>query len=682
MAKKISVDVDVNTSSAEDKIEGLGAQIRRLKKELRNTPEGTAEWKSKFQEIDELEDKLKGSRKASADLFDTLEGAGGPLGQLGKALNTAKQSTVSFGAALKATGIGLIVAAIGGLVAAFAETEGAMKKLDPIIIAFQKILGGIFEALTPLIDGFVELATQALPYVTQGIKVFYSSLVALFTLVKEGGGGIAKILKGIFTLDKKAIQEGYEQLTGTWQKTVESFEATEKRFDEGYKKRTKREKEIAKDNKELADKALEEKLKRLEAEDKLDEAQLNKLKEEALALAQTEQEKLDVEKKFAKLSYDAKVKDIEDKQKLYKKDSVEYKTLQAEKIAAEGDYINKTTGFTEQQKKINEDLLAQQKAYQEKKSEILNNAIKNEVEKAKAERKSKYDKDLADLEADKEFIKKSETEKAELRAALLQGLNNDIAKIEKDAQLKKIDDEIKLVGFRNDTLLAGTKAYFAGRRELLDLEEKKELAALDLTEAQKTAIKKKYAKLREDVDKDEIASYGQTISATMDALATLGNAIASSYDEEAKTSKKAFEERKKIQKATALMSAASGIIQILTQPSTLPSPFDWIVKGVNAAALAVATAVQIKNIDRAQFEGSGGSGAGATAAIPTYGGAPAAMASPQLNVAQQSSPNQQIAQTLAQAANRPIKAYVVSSDVSNQQQLDRRTNRGATFQLG
>ena len=57
MAKKVQVDVDVNTSSAEDKIEGLGAQIRRLKKELRNTPEGTAEWKNKFNEIDDLEDE-------------------------------------------------------------------------------------------------------------------------------------------------------------------------------------------------------------------------------------------------------------------------------------------------------------------------------------------------------------------------------------------------------------------------------------------------------------------------------------------------------------------------------------------------------------------------------------------------------------------------------------------------
>ena len=365
MAKKISVDVDVDTSSAEDKIVGLGAQIRALKKELRNTPEGTAEWKQKFNEIDDLEDKLKGSKKASADLFDTLEGAGGPLGTLGKALNTAKQNTISFGAALKATGIGLIVAAIGGLVAAFSETEGAMKKLDPLIIAFQKILGGIFEALTPLIDGFVELATKALPYVTNGIKVFYSGLVALFTLVKEGGGCIAKILKGIFTLDKKEIEEGYKQLTGTWEKTVQAFDKTEDAFDKGYAKKTKREKEISKDAEDKRKEALAKRLKDLEDNEKISEAELDREKALAESLAKTEQEKLDVEIAFTKKKYDLQKKAAEDKLKLLdpKKDKDEYKQTQAALIELDANRTKELTAQAEAQKKISEDLLKAQKDF-------------------------------------------------------------------------------------------------------------------------------------------------------------------------------------------------------------------------------------------------------------------------------------------------------------------------------
>jgi hypothetical protein len=67
------------------------------------------------------------------------------------------------------------------------------------------------------------------------------------------------------------------------------------------------------------------------------------------------------------------------------------------------------------------------------------------------------------------------------------------------------------------------------------------------------------------------------------------------------------------------MSAASGVIQILTQPSTLPSPFDWIVKGINAAALAVTTGVQISNIKRTQFSGGGDSGASSGASAANLG---------------------------------------------------------------
>jgi hypothetical protein len=173
------------------------------------------------------------------------------------------------------------------------------------------------------------------------------------------------------------------------------------------------------------------------------------------------------------------------------------------------------------------------------------------------------------------------------------------------------------------------------------------------------------------------------VAATLDSLASLGNAIASSYDEEAKTSKEAFEKRKKLQKATAIMSAASGIIQILAQPSTLPSPFDWITKGINALALGVATAVQIKNIDKTKFDGSGGSSTTSPtqAATPAFSGTMNVPA-PQIG-ASQATQSGTLGQTIAgavQAGNstsRPIQAYVVGDQVTSQQQLDRRISVAA-----
>jgi len=241
MAKSIEVDINVNNN-----IEGSISQLKALKRELKNTAVGTEEFKNLFNQIDDLEDKIKSAKNVSSDWIDSLESAGGPIGMLGGALNKAKVATQSWGAALKAAGIGLIVAAVGGLVAAFSESESAMKKLEPLFIGLEKILGGIMKVFEPLLDAFISLALNALPYITKGIGVFYSSLFALFTLIKNVGFGAGKILKGIFTLDFKSISDGYEQLKGSWGEAVKDFEATNKRFNEGTKELTKTEKENSK----------------------------------------------------------------------------------------------------------------------------------------------------------------------------------------------------------------------------------------------------------------------------------------------------------------------------------------------------------------------------------------------------------------------------------------------------
>jgi len=242
MAKDIEVDINVNNN-----IEGSIAQLKALKRELKNTAVGTEEFKNLFNQIDDLEDKIKSAKNVSSDWIDSLESAGGPIGMLGAGLNKAKVATQSFGSALKATGIGLVVAAVGGLVAAFSESETAMKKLEPLFIGLEKILGGIFKVFEPLLDAFIDLALRALPYITKGIGGFYSGLFALFTLVKNVGMGAGKILKGIFTLDFDALKEGYTQLTGSWNAAVEEFKAANKRFEAGSNELTKTEKKNVKE---------------------------------------------------------------------------------------------------------------------------------------------------------------------------------------------------------------------------------------------------------------------------------------------------------------------------------------------------------------------------------------------------------------------------------------------------
>jgi len=264
------------------------------------------------------------------------------------------------------------------------------------------------------------------------------------------------------------------------------------------------------------------------------------------------------------------------------------------------------------QKFVEEDL-KQLKEFQRKREDIEIAAIEDVRKREDRERAAKLQRDLEDLEDDKEFAKLSEEAKEKIRQDIRRKYANEAREEQKsrdkedqDDRLKKLDDELRFLQIRQEAIRAGTKAFFDSQREILAVAERREIELAEGKEKELTAIKEKYAKLRKDIDQQEKLATLSAIGETIGAISNLTAAIASSYDEEAKTSKEAFEKRKKLQIATATMSAASGIIQILAQPSTLPSPFDWIVKGINAAALAISTAVQIKNIKNTQFEGGGG----------------------------------------------------------------------------
>lgn len=327
MAKSIEVDINVNNN-----IEGSIAQLKALKRELKNTAVGTEEFKNLYNQIDDLEDKIKSAKNVSSDWIDSLEMAGGPIGMLGGALNKAKVATQSWGAALKATGIGIVVAAVGGLVAAFSESESAMKKLEPLFIGLEKILGGIMKVFEPLLDAFINLALKALPYITKGIGIFYSSLFALFTLIKNVGLGAGNILKGIFTLDFDSISKGYEQLKGSWGEAVKDVQATNKRFAEGTNELTKTEKKnaearvkIRKTEKKEKDKIIDSELLAMRDFQGEYEAYLKKLadlqKQYNLEIedlqATTEQQKLDLWYKRRAEEIEAITKDAGEKNDLY-----------------------------------------------------------------------------------------------------------------------------------------------------------------------------------------------------------------------------------------------------------------------------------------------------------------------------------------------------------------------------
>lgn len=396
MAKSIEVDINVNNN-----IGGSIAQLKQLKRELKNTEVGTEEFKKLFNQIDDLEDKIKSAKNVSSDWIDSLESAGGPIGMLGAGLNKAKVATQSFGSALKATGIGLVVAAVGGLVAAFSESETAMKKLEPLFIGMQKILGGIFQVFEPLLDAFIDLALRALPYITKGISGFYSGLFALFTLVKNVGMGAGKILKGIFTLDFDALKDGYGQLTGSWNSAVEEFKEANKRFNASSTDVTKVAKKNSATRVATHKKEIKEKIK--DDETYLD-SYTQSLIDELFAYEAHQKKILDLEKQYATELEDLEADSEQKKLDLwYKRQKAEidaiaktetekanlYALLNKEKAIKQKQIDDKTQ---EEADKIKKDQAAKKKAEDDKKDQ-------DELNKARliAEAKKKILMDSANV---------------------------------------------------------------------------------------------------------------------------------------------------------------------------------------------------------------------------------------------------------------------------------------------
>jgi len=96
-----------------------------------------------------------------------------------------------------------------------------------------------------------------------------------------------------------------------------------------------------------------------------------------------------------------------------------------------------------------------------------------------------------------------------------------------------------------------------------------------------------------------------------------------------------------------------------------------ISAGLNIAAIAASGIASAGNIT-----GGGGGGIGSAGGAGGGGGAPAPQA--QFNIVGQSSTNQ-LAGTIAGQQQRPVQTYVVGSDITTQQSLDRNKVNNATF---
>jgi hypothetical protein len=208
----------------------------------------------------------------------------------------------------------------------------------------------------------------------------------------------------------------------------------------------------------------------------------------------------------------------------------------------------------------------------------------------------------------------------------------------------------------------------------------RDIVALDkenLKEQMMFDIKEKWNQKAEEMrDISESKAFKRTeaglanASSALNSLDELNNAltdaaVAKAGDNEAAAEaarKKGFERSKKLQLTMAVITGIQGVMAAFTAGSSM-GPAGVVMGPLMGALAAVTAGINIAKISKMKYQGGGGGGKPATgpATPPSV---------PSFNIAGNSTENQ-LAQSLGGQEQQPIKAMVVSTEVTTAQSLDR-----------
>jgi len=504
MAKKIEVIVDVNTEKVEissERVLTLTEQVRILKKEIQKAGPGP-EQDLLIQKFNDVNDELDKTNLKSREFLGALSTLPGPVGEfagsldgavnqlrnftsfsfkdiktqlggladdfgkivtnIGKATGITKIYTTlnnalagsfvkvgigeqaaaagarAFSAALVATGIGALIVGLGMAVSALMDYANAAETAA--------------EKQKELNEQQDKMAKETLDVESQSVKRQGDLLLASEKARGASAQRIYQIEQQNRELLLNAQRRYYNSLSSLdseeGRKTVQLIKNTENEIkvaEQNFRAEQLKEQKSANEKKQQENKQHRDKIA---ADNKTaDDTALSLSRENAVLAIQDERKRQDLELQNLKLAEEDKIKALEISNE--KKASI---------IAQiETKYRLKQSDVDKKRKE--EDLKAEEE-FNRKVADIKNAAIQDEVNRAIAERQQKLTNDLADLEVDKEFIKKSETEKAEIRKNLTTASENEINKIKFDAKMKAAQDELSILEAQQKTLIAGTDAYY------------------------------------------------------------------------------------------------------------------------------------------------------------------------------------------------------------------------------
>jgi hypothetical protein len=586
--------------------------------------------------IDGVNKEVKETSKSTQAMSGTLDKAtGGAVSKFAAfkgAIGSVTTGFKSLKVAIIGTGIGALLIAVTALGQAFTRSEEGQNKFAKILGVIGSVTGNLLDLLADLGENIISVFENPKQAITDFANLIKDNIVTRFegllNLIPNLGKAVEQLFKGNFKEAGKIATDsigkvvlGVDSVTDSVDNAIDSV----KEFGKEIKSDADAAAKIADQRAAAEKKARDLIVERAEAERKIAE-----LREKAVNKDKfTAQERIKFLEEAGRVSDELAAKEVEvaklrleAKQtenaltKSNKDDLNEAAQLEASVIQLETQRLNL-------QKRLSTELLTSRRE-----EAAANKALVDEENKRNEEAAAKEEKRLTDIEKIQEDFKQKQKDK------------------EAETELEKIN-----------------------------LEEERKLAELDrlgATEEQKQSIIDFYNGKRLDnktaLDKAEVEIDKNTAKAKQENLAKVGNAL-SSFSELAG----------KETAAGKALAIASTLIQTYQSAQSSYSSLAGIpIVGPALGAAAASAAVfagfkQIQNIKSTKVPKGGGggssSGGGSVAAAP---------APPSFNVVG-ASETSVLSDTVASQTNEPVKAYVVSNDVTTAQSLENNIVEGATL---
>jgi hypothetical protein len=596
------------------------------------------------QKLDELIDALKASQTQADKTADSINEIADTTKDIGESAKDSQKGIKGLGTgfkglgvAIKAAGIGLLLAAMDILKELFDNNQKTVdffnttfNTLQVAFSDFSKFISANIGGIADFFQTIFENPVESIKALGEGIK---NNIIERFQSMLEVLGFVGEAMKKFFTGDFKGALDSVKAAGTEMVDVLTGVDDSAKKIAEGTTKAAK-----------AISNYVVETVKQGQAM-----TETNKQAEIAEVLAQGLIEKYDLQAEKLRQVRDDERFTIEERIKA----NNDLKEVLEEQENAMLENAQRILDAKARQLTLDENNIEFQKEYLAAQNELI--GVQAQVAGFRSEQlmnEMALQRELLDLEMSR---KENALEVSDIyRETLLEVETNLFKQLELEEKFnrERYEQELKLFTEKKSLYKEGTQAYADAEAEIY------------LLMANRTSQEKLEAKKRRELEQQVQQSKIQMTGDAIGALNDLAQAFLSGNEEQAK---KAFQINKARGISQAVVNTAQAVTAALTaggNPVKLATGAQFVEAGIAAAT----GAAQIATIARQQFQASG--------SVDTNIQTPTAPStSPQFNIVGASGQNA----ILESLQANPMRAYVVGSDVTSQQELDRNRINQVSF---